>query len=186
MACDTQYSVMPTGSLYCLGKNNKSAHVEWRCFFPFYFLWMVCWLNPWPQNTQTWRGDSLWHSFLTSWPLDPWVQLRFSFLALKWRWSNATVIFPGQADVLFSPLFLTSSPSLPFIWPSTPIRFGFYVNTEGPRMSSLDHHWLQNQGTSHQDGHTAPLPISGLTAVYSWDYSRSVVVLPSWVLSCIF
>lgn len=132
MACDTQYSVMSTVSLYCSGKNNKSAHVEWRCFFPFYFLWMVCWLNPWPQNTRTWRGDSLWHSFLTSWPLDPWVQLRFSFLALKWRRSNAAVIFPGQADVLFSPLFLISSPSLPFIWPSTPIGLDFMLTLRAP------------------------------------------------------
>lgn len=46
---------------------------------------------------------------------------------LKWRWSNATVIFPEQADVLFSPLFPTSSPSLPFIRPSIPIGLDFML-----------------------------------------------------------
>lgn len=69
---------------------------------------------------------------LSFWPLDPWVQLRFSFLTLKWRWSNDPIIFPEQADVLFSPLFPTSSPSLPFIWPSTPIGLDFMLTLRAP------------------------------------------------------
>lgn len=130
MACDTQYSVMSTGSLYCLGKNNKSAHVEWRHFF---FLFSFCgWYVDWIHDHRIHRHGGVTLCDTLFWPLDPWVQLRFSFLALKWRWSNATVIFPGQDDVLFSPLFLTSSPSLPFIWPSTPIGLDFMLTLRAP------------------------------------------------------
>lgn len=183
MACDTQYSKMSTGSLHCLGKNNKSAHVEWRCLF-FFFLFV---------------DDMLIESMTTEYTdMEGWLSVTLFFDLLTHEFSSGSVSWPLSEDgamlrhfpragrcSLLSPLshFL---PEFAFYLTIHPHRFGFYVNTEGPRMSSLDHHWLQNQGTSLQDGHRAPPPISGLTAVYSWDYSRSVVVLPSWILSCIF
>lgn len=38
MACDTQYSVMSTGSLYCLGISPHMLNADAFLFFPFFFL----------------------------------------------------------------------------------------------------------------------------------------------------
>lgn len=39
MACDTQYSVMSTGSLYCLGISPHMLNAD-ALFFPFFFLFV--------------------------------------------------------------------------------------------------------------------------------------------------
>lgn len=101
------------------------------------FWWMVgtyCWLNSWPWNPPTWRGDSV-TLFLTlhlvsSWPMSLAGVLSWD---LKWRWSNVSVMFSGQADVPFSPLLPTCSLTLSFIRPSTSIGLDFILTLMAPR-----------------------------------------------------
>lgn len=172
MACDTQYSVMSTGSLYCLGISPHMLNADAFLFFPFFSFcgWYVDWIHD--HRTHRHGGDSLRHSFLTSWPMSS-AQVQFPGILSE---DGAMLLsFPRASGCsLLSPLshFL---PQFDFYLTIHPHRFGYYVNPEGPKMSSLDRHWLQNQGTSHQDRHRAPLPVSGPTTVSIRVYLRSVV-----------
>lgn len=154
-----------------------------------FFLFSFCgWYVDWIHDHRIHRHGGMTLCDTLFWPLDLLTH-EFSPGSVSWPLSEDGAMlrhFPRAGRCSLLSRLSHFLPEFAFYLTIHPHRFGFYVNTEDPRMSSLDHHWLQNQGTSHQDGHRAPLPISGFTAVYSWDYSRSVVVLPSWVLSCIF